>query len=183
MTKGYTFGDWRIPQGTSTFVTQNMVNHAEVNYLPILLEMWRTIEGITGYRWRATSYWRDSPSHRTGCALDIAPDFSPSAYNKYSLSRGSDPVLFKRPQLVALLKEAANELPIYKYDTGIFIENDHLHLQIAPVRDITRRPRNIVAVWRRYKPIYSDTVSRTDGPHIISGVAKKGPTQKISPLN
>lgn len=139
---------------------------AERLYLPHLVKMWQEIEGITGYKWKCTSYWRESPSHVTGSALDIAPDVRPSAAKFYAVTNMSDPVLYKRTKLIRSLQRLAATWPYsQRYVYGIFIEPDHLHLQI-----FTRRPQDrqamLVVKWKVPKPVYHDTTERMKLPMI-----------------
>lgn len=135
--------------------------HAERVYLPLLIRLWQLIESGTGYRWKSTSYWRNSPSHRRGYALDIAPDVAPSAAMAYAVSKRSDPVLYKRTALIRALQRVAQNNALPGYTAGIFIEPDHLHLHLFPP---TPGPKIRVAKWKVPKESYPDTLERMKLP-------------------
>lgn len=109
-------------------------------YLPVLVDLWSWIEAYTGHRWKSTSYIRDSPSHKWGYALDIAPDIALTSQSKYAVYKRSDPVLYKRERLIRQLQQLAAEIPPHsEYSLGIYIEPDHLHLHVMsadPVPEI-----------------------------------------------
>jgi hypothetical protein len=142
---------------------------AERNFLPELIRAWQHIEGVTGYRWKSTSYWRRSPSHRHGVALDIAPDISPDAEKFYAVNNGSDPVLYKREKLLRDLQLAAETFKGGKYQVNVFIEPDHLHMQVMKYTSTDDRPMAIIK-WKVPKPIYGDTFRRMKLPIIKKGM-------------
>lgn len=127
-------------------------------YLPILKDVWKRVERGSGFRWRATSYLRQSPSHSKGIALDIAPDIHPKDRHKYAVYKMSDPVLYKREHLIRTLQNVVWDLPEYKYSVGLFIEPDHIHIGLF-IPDGTA-PRNKLYKWGTPKPIYGDTYER-----------------------
>lgn len=132
--------------------------YAESHYLPELKKAWAHIERTTGYRWKCTSYWRNSPSHRLGVSLDIAPDISAKSDHLYAVSKNSDPVLYKRTALIRKLQHAARTYTGGTYMVGVFIEPDHLHLQVLqaePKKGFMR-----IVKWKVAKPIYPDTYQR-----------------------
>lgn len=130
-------------------------------YLPILLRLVTAIEEATGYKWRVTSYVRDSPSHKTACALDIAPDISPKSKKYYAVFNNSDPVLYKRLPLIRALQVVAERYDPTPYSAGIFIEPDHLHVQL-----FTSEGAHVIRViqWKQAKDIYPDTATRMKLP-------------------
>jgi hypothetical protein len=134
-------------------------------FLAPLIELWRDVELATKYRWKCTSFLRNSPSHEKGHALDIAPDFDVKTEPLYAVSRGSDPVLYKREPLIRALQSLANidYSPDGSFTMGIFIEPDHLHLQVLQPRSGQRFPTSVIK-WRIAKPIYSDTYARMTLP-------------------
>lgn len=133
--------------------------YADTHYLPKLVKLWKLIETVTGYRWRSTSYWRRSPSHSSGCAFDIAPDIAQSAAHFYAVTNMSDPVLYKRQQLIRDLQRVCLLAPDFTNVTmGIFIEPDHLHLQILSRTVATQKCR--VIKWKVIKPVFPDSESR-----------------------
>lgn len=140
-------------------------------YLPSLLTVLNTIEEICGYRWQITSYARNSPSHQRCISLDIAPDISPSAAHLYSANQKSDPVLYKREVLIRKLQTVASHFntgggPALDFPVGIFIEPDHLHLQVF---DSLPDNRQIVVVkWKQPKSCYPDTMERIKLPLITN---------------
>lgn len=135
---------------------------AEAVYLPVLIAAWQWIEKTTGFRWHATSYWRKSPSHITGQALDLAPDIAPSARHLYSVFQQSDPVLYKRLTLMRSLQQATLTMPQSGYTIGIFVEPDHLHVQLFNFTDYYGNAR--LFKWKQPKAIYPDTYDRINLP-------------------
>ena len=134
--------------------------YAESTYLPVLIKAWQIIERHSGHQWHATSYWRKSPSHERGIALDLAPEIAQAAQSKYAYFRNSDPVLYKREQLIRKLQRAVPELKkVLPYGLGIFIEPDHLHLQLMPPEDSV-----FIGKWKIPKPLYPDTQARMKLP-------------------
>lgn len=135
--------------------------YAIAHYLPLLINIWKAIEHQTQFKWKCTSYWRASPTHRTGAGLDIAPDISDKSSHLYAVNNFSDPVLYKRTALIRHLQMVAHSYSVPHYDLGIFIEPDHLHLQIL-TRAMVANPngRIYVVKWKGPKMSYSDTNSR-----------------------
>jgi hypothetical protein len=136
-------------------------------YLPQFLSVWADIEQVTGYRWKNTSYLRASPSHSKGHSFDLAPEIAPSARSMYSVYSKSDPVLYKRKRLIQALQKLKYQNYSVKGNDklGIFIEPDHLHIQILDVHGGGSNPAEIVK-WRVPKPIYHDTYQRMNLPLI-----------------
>lgn len=136
---------------------------AETYFLPILMAAWQQIEQLTGHRWQATSYWRDSPSHRRGEALDLAPEIHPQVYSQYAVNRGSDPVLYKREALMRALQQLAVAFPYHApYSLGVYVEPDHLHLQVMKTEGDTPEVR--IFKWKQPKYAYADTNQRLNLP-------------------
>lgn len=148
------------PNSLSPLHRQHVVPH----FLPQLIRVWRDVESVTGYRWRCTSYLRDSPSHRRGHAIDLAPQIASKARHLYAVHNGSDPVLYKRAPLIrALQKLTGKDYSLNgSNDMGIFLEPDHLHVQIlAPDPHNTH---TAIVKWGIEKPIYSDSAERMKLP-------------------
>jgi len=145
--------------------------YAERHYLPWLVAAWMHIEATTKYRWRSTSYWRMSPTHQHGEAIDIVPDIAKSSQHLYSVAHNSDPVLYKRTKLIRSLQEAAATFRKGPYLLGVFIEPDHLHIQVLR-HDGDRRPM-IIVKWKQPKPVYKDTYDRIKGGMISTSSAKR----------
>lgn len=141
--------------------------YSEKEYLPELIRIWQTVERETGYRWKCTSYWRHSPSHSKGYALDIAPDISPDSERDYAVNQGSDPVLYKRVKLVRTLQKVARKFRPTKYDVGIYIEPDHLHLQLFAPEGKDHPLRVRLFKWKIVKPVYADSAIRSNLPLIV----------------
>lgn len=137
--------------------------YVKSEYLPILIKVWKIVEAHTGFRWKSTSYIRESPSHKIGVALDIAPDISPASKHLYAVENLSDPVLYKREPLMRLLQSAVKRIPIFKYDVGLFVEPDHIHIGLFAREG---QPSNRLFKWGTYKPIYPDSAERMKLPLI-----------------
>lgn len=158
-----TSNSWEIVSQDRSLFPLSVVRNAEKHYLPSLTRLWQAIEAETGYRWRCTSYWRKSPSHKTGSALDIAPDIADIDKPRYAVYKASDPTLYKVRKLLRSLQRVARRGIDSPYNLGIYIEPDHLHLQVMqtpPDED----PRIEVFKWKIPKPVYGDTLSRMKEP-------------------
>jgi hypothetical protein len=140
--------------------------HAEHFWLPVLLAMRNLIIQETGYDWHVTSYWRDSPSHHKGCSIDIAPDIANKAKHLYAVYRGSDPILYKRKLLIRDLQRAVKRFYNPNFSIGVYIESDHLHMQVYPFADAMGRGR--LYKWGLPKTTYKDTFERSKLPLIES---------------
>jgi hypothetical protein len=135
-----------------------------------LLDAAALVERYTGYKWRITSFLRSSPSHQYGVALDIAPDIHPKDLHRYAVTRMSDPVLYKREPLIRALQNLAlNSYPT-AYSVGIFIEPDHLHIQLFSPNNV---PEYRIFKWKVPKPIYHDTYERMSLPMTSTGYHSK----------
>lgn len=132
--------------------------------LPEFIRIWRDVESATGFRWKNTSYIRASPSHKKGHAFDLAPDIAPDSKGQYAVYNGSDPVLYKRAPLIRALQTLIHN-EYGKFPMGIFIEPDHLHIQVLKPGGGHRFPTNIIK-WGIAKPIYPDTYERMKLPLI-----------------
>ena len=74
-------------------------------------------------------------------------------------THGSDPVLYKREWLIRRLQSIKDtNLPSNLSTIGIFIEPDHLHVQVLDPRSTTAQISTIK--WEIPKPIYGDTYER-----------------------
>lgn len=137
-------------------------------YLPQFCLIWKAVELATGHRWKCTSYIRESPSHKRGQAFDLAPEFTPEGEKTYAVSKGSDPILYKRTVLIRQLQTLRNI--DFSGDgsnsVGIFIEPDHLHIQIMAKAAGERFPTSIVK-WKIEKPVYPDTKQRSNLPEYL----------------
>lgn len=167
------FDRYRAPElklGNYTFVSQDGsiikpsdLTRSATAYVPAFIRIWQAIEKTTGYRWKCTSYIRDSFTHKSGQAFDLAPDFAADSFHLYAANRRSDPVLYKREPLVfALQKLKDRSFGGSAFDMGIFIEPDHLHIQVlAPSPS---GPPTSVIKWQVAKPVYPDTFQRMEVP-------------------
>lgn len=135
--------------------------------LPVLLRVITAVEQATGHKWKITSYLRDSPSHRRAEAIDIAPDVANSALPFYAVYKHSDPVLYKRAPLIRSLQHLATSVQPDKFDVGIFIEPDHLHIQLFIPE--TSPPRIRVFKWKLQKDVYRDSAQRMTLPMTEAG--------------
>lgn len=132
------------------------------DYLAKLLDLTNAIEKETKHRWHVTSYIRNSPSHKSGLALDIAPDILPRDAHSYGVFMHSDPVLYKRVPMLRSLQKVASNYAFTDYDVGIFIEPDHLHLQLFKPRGTVGEIR--IMKWKDIKPVYPDSFERSKLP-------------------
>lgn len=157
---------WPIVSQHPTVADPSSKAESEREYLPELVNAWRAVEKGTGYRWRSTSYWRMSPSHSRGISLDIAPDISPSDEAQYAVSYGSDPVLYKREKLLRDLQDVCASYTSLnqQYSIGIFVEPDHLHMQVFLRSDLITPMR--LYKWKVPKKEYADTLTRMELPLI-----------------
>jgi len=157
------FGSWVVPSQHPDIAGPTVRAFAEAHYLPVLIKVWQDVERTTGYRWKATSYWRNSPSHSRGCSLDIAPDIAPAVQHKYAVASMSDPVLYKREKLIRRLQQLARSKKYRPYSVGLFVEPDHIHIQLI---DPQGRPTVRVLKWKLVKPSYPDSAKRSKLPLI-----------------
>lgn len=152
---------WDVYSQNPSIAHPSRRHWAETYWLPELIKAWNDIEKVTGYAWRCTSYWRFSPSHKMGYALDIAPDIAPFAESAYAVNKGSDPVLYKRGALIRKLQNL-NSLPTEsKFNIGVYIEPDHIHLHILK-KDQAQTYR--IFKWKVPKPVYGDSSERIKLP-------------------
>lgn len=167
--KEFDLGSFHVISQEPTAVGRAQRIHAVTSYLPQFINLWRDIERVTGHAWKCTSYIRNSPSHRKAQAFDLAPDIAPEAEDKYAVTHMSDPVLYKREPMIRQLQSLrSNDYSGNgSNDIGIFIEPDHLHIQVlASAGD--RYPTKTVK-WKQPKPIYSDTNQRMLLPMTSTG--------------
>jgi len=151
------FPSYEVVSQTRYAINPALRQQAEARYLPVLVKVWRAVELATGHRWMSTSYWRDSPSHQHGIALDIAPDIEESAKPKYAVTKMSDPILYKREPLIRALQTLVSTSFDPEYHIGIFIEPDHLHIQF--IQSDSKYPTEIIK-WGDVKPLYPDSIHR-----------------------
>lgn len=108
--------------------------------------MWSSIvsriNAITGINWRVTSWIRDSLSHQTGLAVDIAPELTSTFSSNYGLNIARDPLLNLRTFPFDVLSSTPyapfhSIITPYYPDRGlaVFIETDHLHMYLLPIHD------------------------------------------------
>jgi len=97
----------------------------------------RAIIMVTGLEWRPTSWMRNSPGHITGLSLDIAPVITDANKDSYAVTHMRDPLLNLRKEPFMALFRWQREVNVTgdprlptKFDVGIFIESDHLHIQL-----------------------------------------------------
>lgn len=109
---------------------------------PMLDKLAQLIADKTGVDWQPTSYIRDSPTHKTGDALDVAPTFRNQAnHDSHAVTQGSDPLLYSRWAVLGPLMQLALDSYAFlgEYAAVVAVENDHLHLQIVkPGRGATK---------------------------------------------
>lgn len=94
-----------------------------------LYRVWHAINKATKLDWRETAWIKDSPNHRLGDSLDLAPPH----VKGYAHTKNSDPVLHKREALLRDLMTLAATWRLKNDDhlsVLIAIENNHLHVQI-----------------------------------------------------
>lgn len=135
-------------------------------YFPSLMQAWTDVERATGHRWKCTSYLRRSYTHQFGLSMDIAPDISEASYSAYAVHNNSDPVLHKRERLLRQLQSMAS-YPRSYYPVGLFVENDHIHMQVFP-SDTYPHPSYSVMKWGTVKPCYPDSATRMRLPLITT---------------
>lgn len=114
--------------------------------LQLLSRVAQSVTDQTGVPWQITSHVRESPGHKDGDSLDIAPRPLVEAHEKgYAAQAGSDPVLFLRPTLLGALMTLALERQPYlgRYIVLVAVENDHLHLQLG-IPDIAAEGGRII---------------------------------------
>lgn len=133
---------------------KNDYGYVVEHFLPILVEVWKAVEEVTGIQWYATSYIRNSPSHQFGVSLDITPRFASGR------DHGSDPVFHRRIVLLRQLQRLASCQ--FQYDVIIAVESDHLHLQLLRPGSLPSPVR--IYQWRIPKPLYLDTYARQTAP-------------------
>lgn len=163
--KAFRVGPYAIVSQDPTALKTNF-DSTVISYLPQFIALWRDIERATGHRWKCTSYIRNSPSHRMGHAFDLAPDIAPNSQQYYAVYNNSDPVLYKREKLILdLQKLRSRDYSNGMNKIGIFLEPDHLHVQVLAPNGGGNYPVNIVK-WKIAKPIYPDTYQRMELPVI-----------------
>lgn len=138
------------------------------DYLPAFIRIWTDIEEETKIRWKCTSLIRDSPSHSKGMAIDLAPDVSEAGMKHYAVYKNSDPVLYKRGILLRQLQQLKyKDYGGKKFVIGIFVEPDHLHIQVLRRGGGEEFPTSLIK-WKIPKPIYPDTYARAKGIEMMN---------------
>lgn len=136
--------------------------------LPLFEAAISALELATGFKWKVTSLCRQSPSHKRGIAVDIAPDISASSLKYYAVTHLSDPVLYKREKLIRLMQAGLprylSKIKSYPVTYNYFIEPDHIHLHLSVRR--TGDPRYRIVKFGGPKACYRDSVSRSKMPLI-----------------
>lgn len=131
--------------------------------LSALLEINEAVNNATGFDWIVSSYFRDSPSHKKWGALDLAPLVAVRDRPKYAFYAGQDPSLDLRPVLFRRLSRAVKSIRRnFPFDFGIFIENDHLHVQLFERTDASAPRIGMVCKWGKPNPLYLDSAARRD---------------------
>ena len=166
----FIIGDYEIVSQQPGILPKMQRDRAVELYLPQFLFLSRDIQSATGYRWKNTSYIRKSPSHQLGQAFDLAPDIAKSSESHYAVYQQSDPVLYKREALVKKLQTLRDRWysPNHSNTMGIFIEPDHLHLQVMAVGKGERYPTSVIK-WQVAKAVYGDTIERMARPVLKEG--------------
>lgn len=98
-------------------------------WVPIPKKFMIVIEllAATGISWRFTSFIRNSPNHKIGNAIDLAPFSLERVPNAYGYLAGVDPLLTQRPLVLEYLTKVAINGPD---GLGYFLETDHIHLNL-----------------------------------------------------
>lgn len=152
-------GNYSLISQEPTVISASDAHASLSRWLPNLLTFWQLLEEITGFRWKCTSYVRNSPTHLKGQAIDLAPEFAKSDEHYYATNNGSDPVLYKREWLIRRLQRMKNDpLPVPGMSIGVFIEPDHLHVQV--LKPFADQSTIAVIKWKVPKPVYKDTFER-----------------------
>lgn len=166
----FMLGPYKVLSQDPSVLSPTQRAYVVPNFLPQFMNLWHDIEKVTGHRWKCTSYLRQSPSHSKGHAIDLAPHIAPSARQHYAVYNSSDPVLYKRIPLIRQLQTLRNRRYAKGNSIGIFLEPDHLHIQILS-NEGTEHPVSIVK-WGIPKPIYGDTDQRLALPATLNGYLK-----------
>lgn len=129
------------------------------------------LEHATGFKWRVTSTCRQSPSHKRGVAVDVAPDISPRSEPYYAVAHLSDPVLYKRERLIRLMQSRLGGLlhKLGRQDVtfNYFIEPDHIHLHLSYRRASKSDPLFRIIKFGGPKACYKDSKVRAKLPLLI----------------
>lgn len=132
-----------------------------------------SLELATGFKWRVTSMCRQSPSHKRGVAVDVAPDISHSSERYYAVSHMSDPVLYKREKLIRLMQNRLgfylDKCKVHNVTFNYFIEPDHIHLHLSYRGNPSGRRSSSAPLFRIIKfggpkACYKDTKQRSALP-------------------
>lgn len=157
-------GSYKFLSQNPNVLTSDIRSEVVPFYLPQFLKIWMDIEKVTGHRWRMTSYLRQSPSHKRGHAIDLVPWIASDSRKFYAVYNNSDPVLYKRQPLFTALQKLKNvDYSKNRFnDMGIFVEPDHLHIQVLAFNP--QQARTSIVKWGIPKPVYNDTYSRVKLP-------------------
>lgn len=130
----------------------------EHNLRKIWINIIELISKYTGIPWTITSWKRNSKSHITKLALDIAPRLHMPYCKQYGMSINRNPMLNVRKQPYKdLIRIPINEVNniVQRYlpnrTLTVFIEPDHLHMYLLPVKYIPKSKRNKLTVKRWFK--------------------------------
>lgn len=135
------------------------MNPSQKKALGYLLLVRAAIEEETNMDFKVTSFIRDSPSH-DGSALDIAPDIPKELRDQYRVTHHSDPMLSERWSFIKQLlplKRVSFPIP---YDVAIFMETDHLHLQLLRKPKPDADSQTFLIKWSLPKESYADSQLR-----------------------
>lgn len=154
----FTVGGYHFLNNDSSAITPYEPTKILSFTVPALLAAWKAIERATGFRWRCTSFIRQSYSHKLGHSLDIVPDMTPQLQELYATSRKSDPILYGRPELFRRLQRLVGTKPPGDYTVVIAVESDHLHVQIQSAAGLP--PGYRIWKWAAPKGCYVDTNER-----------------------
>jgi hypothetical protein len=112
----------------------------------------------SNFKWKLTSWIRNSPSHKTGLAFDIAPDLLEN--KTYGVSRRKDPFLNFRKDFIVKLKLIQPFLINQDFIPVIFVESDHLHIYLyennSDNRNLLSTKELVVSIDKDRDDIYRD---------------------------
>lgn len=151
------------PDSTAREIELAWLAHSKSNGTRNFLEEWRckdptvanaiiafllALPRATGVAWVVTSDFRNSPSHKDGGAVDVAP--RPSDWNRYAAARNIDPLLNGRAAVHNHMHEAFRFVkPPASRALTAFIEDDHVHLHLHRGRGL-----DVVSWPHRTHPSY-----------------------------
>lgn len=132
------------PQTTGREIELDWLKHSLEHNTRCFIQEWRkkdptvadailtfmlALPRATGVQWIMTSDFRNSPSHKDGGAVDIAP--RPSNWGRYAASRNIDPLLNGRIAVNEHMQQALRAVkPPRTRALTVFIEDDHIHVHL-----------------------------------------------------